>query len=145
MLPTSRSDQQDCSRSSDDSFRRCFNSAIPIIILMDRQQQILTWTSAFLLGISLQRWFRQWRDGLKERLNSVLGRSAQWTAGMRAIESLETTDALFVDDMASDLAGKRTCKKALQLAEVRFSVDGDGCLWQSDSDLYIDMCVECTD
>lgn len=86
---------------------------------MDRQQQILTWTSAFLLGVSLQRWFRQWRDSAKERLHSILGRAAQWTAGMRAVESLESVDALFVDDMASDLAGKRTWRRALQLAEVR--------------------------
>ena len=99
-----------------------------VSIKMDRQQQILTLTSAFLLGVSLQRWFRQWREGLKDRFNSALGRAALWTAGMRAIESLETADALFSDDMAPDLAGRRMCKKALQLAEVRSSLcsAGDG-------------------
>lgn len=57
---------------------------------------------------------------MKDHFHSVLGRAAQWTAGMRAIESLETTDALFADDMAPELAGKGTCKRALELAEVRY-------------------------
>jgi hypothetical protein len=93
-----------------------------------RQQQILTWASAFLLGISIQRWLRQWRETATERLQSAVGRAAQWMAAMRAVESLEPEDALFVDDLAGTLAGKRMCRRALQLARrVRawfFSIHG---------------------
>ena len=81
-----------------------------------RQQQILTWTSAFLLGISIQRWLRQWRETATERLQSAVGRAAQWMAAMRAVESLEPEDALFVDDLAGTLAGKRMVRRALHLA-----------------------------
>ena len=81
-----------------------------------RSQQILTWASAFLLGISIQRWLRQWRETATERLHSAVGRAAQWMAAMRAIESLEPDDALFVDDLAGTLAGKRMVRRALHLA-----------------------------
>ena len=93
---------------------------------MDRQQQILTWASAFVLGISLGRWLRQCRDNVRNHFQSVVARSALWIAALRAVESLENDDALFVDDMASSLAGKRAFGRALKMARVRW----DGMVYQ---------------
>jgi hypothetical protein len=89
-------------------------------IFMDRQQQILTWASAFVLGISLGRWLRQCRDSVRNQFQSIAARSALWIAALRAVESLENDDALFVDDMASSLAGKGAFGRALKMARVRW-------------------------
>eukprot|EP00889_Picochlorum_renovo_P006136 jgi/Picre1/33166/NNA_008491.t1 len=83
---------------------------------MDRQQQILTWASAFVLGISLGRWLRQCRDSVRNQFQSIAARSALWIAALRAVESLENDDALFVDEMASSLAGKGAFGRALKMA-----------------------------
>jgi methyltransferase (TIGR00027 family) len=81
-----------------------------------RQHQVLLYISAFILGISLQRALRSHLINVKEKLSSPPARAAQWMAAMRAVESLENENALFVDEMASSMAGKRTFRRALALA-----------------------------
>lgn len=88
---------------------------------MDRQQQILTISSAFVLGISIGRWLRQFREHWRERLHSSVARSGQWRAALRAVESLEIDGSLFKDELASVLAGKRAFSRALREAMVRWS------------------------
>jgi methyltransferase (TIGR00027 family) len=80
---------------------------------MNSQHQVLIYTSAFLLGISLQRWLRSQMTNAREKLNSPAARAAQWMAAMRAVEGLENENALFVDEMASAMSGKKAFRRAL--------------------------------
>ena len=86
---------------------------------LDRQQQVLTWASAFLLGISLGRWLGSWRERRKDRLHGLVARSSQLTAAWRAVESLELEGKLFTDDLAASMAGQDAFATALAAAKVR--------------------------
>jgi len=87
-------------------------------LALDRQQQVLTWGSAFLLGISIGRWLGQWRERRKDRLNNPISRSSQLVAAWRAVESVEIDGKLFTDDIAASLAGQKAFAHALAQAKV---------------------------
>lgn len=79
---------------------------MPPPIALDKQQQVLTWASAFILGISVGRWIGSWRERRKDSLQGVVSRSSQLIAAWRAVESLELDDGkLFTDELAASLAG----------------------------------------
>lgn len=84
---------------------------------LERNQQILTWGSAFVLGISIGRWLGHLRDRRREPRLSTVGESARLIAAWRAVENLETDGKLFTDDLASTLAGQRAFSEALAGAE----------------------------
>ena len=79
------------------------------------QNQIVLYGSAFLLGVSIQRWLRSQLVNGRERLSAPAARAAQWTAAMRAVESMDGS-ALFNDDMAERMAGKRMFRRCLNLS-----------------------------
>ena len=79
----------------------------------------LTWASAFLLGISVGRWLRQWRARRSDELRGAVPSSAQLIAAWRAVESLELEEGkLFDDPLAAVLAGQTQFAKALAAAQV---------------------------
>lgn len=91
---------------------------------LERNQQILTWGSAFLFGISIGRWLGHLRDRRREPRLSTVGESARLIAAWRAVENLETDGKLFTDELAITLAGHRAFSEALAGAEA-IDIDAD--------------------
>lgn len=52
-------------------------------------------------------------------MKSAVGRTAQWSAALRGVESLEVNGALFKDELAGVLAGKRAFSRAVKDVQVR--------------------------
>ena len=78
----------------------------------ETQNQIVLYGSAFLLGVSIQRWLRSQLSNRRECLKAPAARAAQWMAAMRAVETMDGS-ALFNDDMAERMAGKRMFRRCL--------------------------------
>lgn len=88
------------------------------------QNQLLIYGSAFLLGISIQRWLRSQFINRREFLKATPARAAQWMAAMRAVESMDN-NALFHDEMAERMAGKRMFRRCLN-SSIKVPVDHAG-------------------
>lgn len=82
------------------------------------QHQALTWSVAFLLGISLGRLIGQWRERRRDpKLHGAVANASQIIAAWRAVESLEIEGKLFSDELSILMAGQRTFSEALSAAK----------------------------
>lgn len=88
------------------------------------QHQLLLLASSFLLGVSLQRWIRTRIGDASFNLRSPQAKAAQWAAAMRAVESIED-GALFMDEMAERMSGKRAFRRCLGASAKSVSSDSE--------------------
>jgi O-methyltransferase involved in polyketide biosynthesis len=82
------------------------------------QHQALTWSAAFLLGISLGRLIGQWRERRRDpKLKGAVANASKITAAWRAVESLEVEGKLFSDELSVLMAGQKIFSEALSAAK----------------------------
>jgi O-methyltransferase involved in polyketide biosynthesis len=82
------------------------------------QHQALTWSVAFLLGISLGRLIGQWRERRRDpKLRGAVANASKIIAAWRAVESLEIEGKLFSDEISILMAGQKTFSQALSAAK----------------------------
>lgn len=91
------------------------------------QQQALTWSAAFILGVSVSRLVGQWLERRKEPdLHGAVANSSKLVAAWRAVESLELEGKLFTDELSGALAGHRNFSAVLAAAQPYGQAVSDG-------------------